>query len=648
MSYKNRILSDLPLGYWRLNEIVSFGYDDNKTNYNDITVLYNQTESSKIPDETLQYNGYVLGGSFASLLNVAPINTSLSNESYFNGARITSNTKMFIDNNYNFFNKGYENKTFGIEFWALIEDNISSKISLFKGVDDNNNNVCEIYLIEDTIYYTIYGIDYFKSIDVSFTTKKQLTSFDQKFHVFALYQDGNIKIMVNGMSDETITVSNGFIFGTSENIEIDFNIGPAPSGFSFLISDLAFYSRELSINEIRSHMSWASRDNDPKNYAQQGSAYQININNQDNMFVSKKQFSSASDYNKGKFDDGLISDASGITVLKTNSSQPFTGSWYYNFPIAQFQNFAGLDIHWETALPQSSVSSSNYISVYASYDNGNTFYQVENNKSVPFFLSTASDLASSNLLVKITIHSEDSSINIQPRIDNLFIGLYNTVSLSADGGGFIMSPYTSNTYMIKKDDLPFLSRSRNFGINFSSQEPGILNPGKAIISSESLTSYQSIEFWFRYNGSGQSILDFSDNSGVALYIDGLSNSMISNLSGGKVYINSVDQSSGSFTIVEGETYHILVTLPLSQTNSIYINGDQNDTYSPCDATYGFITIFPNSLTNTGVQNRYLSYLSTKVATINDGSTYLGSILEYSGSSTSLNGGLAVIAHDHIF
>jgi hypothetical protein len=600
MSYKNRVLSDRPLGYWRLR---SYG----------------------IWDETLTNNGSVIGGSAPLFTDVLSITSNSFSDTEISGCYMTTSSAFSINNNYNFFTKGFENSTFGIEFWLKLESNPATKTTIFSALNQSGTSIASIYVQADSIYFDLgTGV-----------TKKQVITWSNPVHVFASYKEKTIEIFVNGLSDESIKLNNTFAFIATSG---SFQVGPASTSSTYILNDLAFYSKKLSLNEIRSHMVWANRDSDPDSYVSQGSAYGFTLANKNSMFAYREIFGTKDAYDKGYYNN-LISDGSGLTFTKTTSSQVGYGEWTYNLPINEYVGFVGSDISWSTGSPEGSVTNSKYINVLASYDNGLTYQQVFNNQVVPQFLTTASSLASANLMVKVQIYSPDTSLTNQPRIDNLSIGVYKNLDIISDTGNFVISQTGTGTYNIQKDKKSILARSKNFGIVFKSQENGG-SPGKAIISS-TVNQYQSLEFWFRYNSiSGSSAIC----NGV--YIDGTTKMVKSNLpSGGKVYINGVDCTSGTKVLDTRHTYHIMVVWPSAQNSPIYLN--YNSTYSPLDSIFGYVNIYPNQLSSTQVQTRYLSYLCINSAYVYDGSTSLGSLLEYAGTSSQINGGQPIISVERV-
>jgi len=477
-------------------------------------------------------------------------------------------------------------------------------------------------------------------------------SWDKKVHIYLSYNERNIEIMADGVSDESVMIPKNDKFTMTTNTYVKYKLGPAPTGKSFTINDLAFYTYKLSKKEIDNHIYWANTDSGPDHFAQQGNAYHFDIKSRSEMIHMERRFSSSKDYDQGSYVD-LVPDNGGITIKQTTTASTLTGTWYYNFPLINTISFVGISIYWDTATSNVTTGGNKSIKVYSSYDNGTTWYEVLSNELVPFFLQNSLNNASASLLIKVQMYSPDTSLSTQPRLDNLSIKIYKTLNIAADSGGFVMTPTTGSTYMIKEHTDNLLSRHRNLGINFVNQTPGTGYPGSAVITSTNSTAYKTIEFWFKYTGTSASsaaVLDTATISGVDISISSSSNLLSSNLgANATLYINGVQQSTNSYAIVPGATYFITLVYNTSTTNPIYINGSTDGLSASPQAMYGYITMFPTALSATEVQTRYLSYLATQTAIVYDTTTTLGTILEYIGSTpTSLNGGLAVISHDHTY
>ena len=641
MSYKQVILNSDPLGYWQMTDYSEGGFYDITKNQN------NTSNSVGFSEPT-------------SFFNPPFTSSELNQQSY----PFLSVTQVAISNQYNFFKKEYSQQTAGIEFWLYMPQHFGSSITkeiMRSGeqVSSNYLTSSSIYAIEDTLFFQVYGQIYNTSTNtwnpVSYTTKKQIYSWDEKLHIFALYKEKSISLYVNGISDEQVFVDKNFDFYDISNH--NFYIGPTSSEHSFFINDLAFYERSLSLNEIRSHMFWANKDGDPDTFVKQSSAYHFNIKTNNTMIAFQKIFSKKTDYDLG-FYSNLVADKQGITISKTFDSQPASGSWLYNFPISRYDGFAGIDISWDSAYEN--FDTDRYVSISASFDGGLTFYNVQNNKPFTRFLSNASSVSSSNLLLAVNIRT-DNATNFQPRIDNLKITVYSSIDVPSDSGGFVIKPGSNATYNIAKNNTSFLQKSRNFGLVFL---PSEMN-SYATISSQNLTPYRTLEFIFGLGDTylleegtgilhsnaipgGYDLFFTPPSAGVSKKL----NSDISSLSGAKIYINGVDQTS-NFPLEIGpedrlNIYHVLVVYPSDITSSIIINGSFDGVKTPCDASYGYINLFPYQLSSIEAQNRYLSYLSTPSFQVKNENNILGSVVEYSGTYSMVNAGFPVAFNDYVY
>lgn len=655
MSYQQIVLKDDPVAYWPLTGTFTIRtYASILEQYNSYNEWLNSEptyayESGSITFEDVSINknhaAVAFGTQLPTFLDILTLNSRLFSDTANNGCKINDNSVISIFDLYSFFDKNYEGGVFGAEFWVLFPEAPDTKTNLFSVVN-GSTTIVEAYAQNDFIYFTL------NTNSGSYTTKKRIMSWDKKVHVYLSYSERKLEILVNGESDESVLIPANDKFTMVTNLYVKYKLGPAASGKSFVINDVALYTYKLSIKEIKNHIFWASTDSAPDHFAQQGNAYHFDIKSRNEMIHSQKQFSSKNDYDQGSYVD-LIPDATGLTFKKTISPGTLTGTWYYNFPIVQNINFAGISIYWETGSSRTGAGGDKDVRVYSSYDHGTTWYEVLSNDLVPFFLSNSLNNPNASLLIKVQMYSSDTSTDTQPRLDNLSIKLYKTLNISADSGGFIMTPTSGSTYMIKEHTDNLLSRHRNLGISFNNQTPGTGQPGSAVITSSNSMPYKTIEFWFKYTGTDSSVaavLDTATIAGVDLSINYGTNLLTNNLgTNGTLYINGVQQITNSYTIVPGATYFITVVYNQSTTNPIYINGSTDGSVASPQAMYGYITMFPSSLSATEVQTRYLSYLATQTAVVYDSSTTLGTILEYIGSTpTSLNGGLAVISHDHTY
>jgi hypothetical protein len=467
-----------------------------------------------------------------------------------------------------------------------------------------------------------------------------------------------MSIYVNGLIDEFITIPADYQFYADTSSY--FAVGPTLSDGYFTINGLAFYDRSLSSSEINNHMVWAHKDSNPINYSNETNVSHFSFDNNTGKTLFSKEFSNSSLYNQGIFSN-VITDKTGITLSQTNIATSITGTWIYSLSVATYENFAGVELSWDTGAYNDIYYNSvitRYAKVSVSYDNGVTYSDVTNGKTFPYFLSNFGLSFSVNCLIKVTLYSADTSLTLQPRIDNLNIKVYSNISEISDSGLFQFFPGSSVSYTIKGDNSNILSRSKNLGINFSAQDPGS-QPGYAVISSVDQSTYQTIEFWFSYNGTGSAVLD-SNTGSTDLYIDNF-NVLQNSISGSKLYVNGIDRSSTPITLTDGEIYHIVIVYPSLKSTNVLINTSSDGTHVNSEATYGYISLYPYALSISQIQSRYLSFISVSTDIVNDGIYYsqntivysgssinsIGAFSEYSGTNSQINNGKPITYHTHI-
>ena len=644
MSYQYRVLADAPVGYWRLNKYVVSTYDDAELTYDEPGYLYNQVLSNRLYDETVTMNqGFVSHGSSAIFLDVLPLTTSSSNQD-FAGCKVTDSTALKIrnrPNKYKMFYSGTENLSFSMEFWLCFDDAPTTKTSIIT-VKTLSETSAEVYAKGDKLYFTVWdGL-------TSYTAYKQVLRWDSQMHVAVSFNGRKIQVTVNAISGETVNLPSSFIFAlpNTSSMDVDYQIGPAPTGNKYVINDLAFYDYTLSENLIKNHMIWASNDSKPIDYVKETSGYFFDIEDSELMFDFKKDFFQESDYQEG-LSDNLVANSTGLTIQQASPGVSSTGTWTYQVPTSTYAKVYGAKISWNSGSSEDSLNSPNeYVKVELSYDNGNTWKQVKNGYPAVHF-DDDSTIIYPNLMVKVTIKSSDTSARYQPRLDNLMIGVYKDLSIFSDMGAFLLSPkqgsYIGDTYSIKSNQLNIMSRSKNFGIKLD-QVDG--KDSVAVITPQPQSpGYQTLEFWFRNDGGSTSSIQYIlDTVGqdALLYMDTESGG-INHFGLQAAYVNGLNIDSSSKAIIEGEIYHIVCVFDGVLNSSLYL-GNNKDLEGPCRATYGFIALYPNAFSQADAQDRYLSYLTSKTATLGAGENSIGSIAEYSGGSTAFNEGQPIFAY----
>lgn len=349
----------------------------------------------------------------------------------------------------------------------------------------------------------------------------------------------------------------------------------------------------------------------------------------------------------GQLDNNTITFANSMAISQI-------GTWTYTVPSSQLSKIVGSRVTWDSGTSDNSVVSTlKNVTVESSIDKGLTWSKVTNGYPATKF-ADSSLAVYPDTMFRTTISCSDSSLKYLPRFDNALVVLYKNLSVISDDGAFFLSPrqgsYIGDTYSIRKNSFNILARSSNFGININ-QVSGS-NSVATIKSSDIGGAYQTLEFWFRYDGVSTSATQFvMDTQGMTGYINiDPSGGFCSQTGLSNVYINGVDLSTGR-VLTKGESYHFVCIFPMLTKATIYLGGDQGLNYFSY-GTYGFISLFPGVFSQIDAQNRYLNFLSANTSRVNytqsigGASNVIGTISEYAGSSTSFNAGNAILAYKH--
>lgn len=358
-----------------------------------------------------------------------------------------------------------------------------------------------------------------------------------------------------------------------------------------------------------------------------------------NISILNKKQKPSKYQNFGSPDEVFISFLNNLNVSQL-------GTWTYSIPSSQFNEIVGARVYWDSG-SSDNTSSSQYVTLEASYDYGDTWSVIKNGSSI-LQLSDNYSSVYSDTIIRASLYTNNSSLLNLVRLDNLSVGFYKNLTMLSDSGNFILEPrkgtYVSDTFSVRKNFFNILARSDNFGIKLSKTN-GNSSIAK-IYSSGNSKSYQSIEFWYRLDSLGvdpiQVILDITDQN-ASLYLDPTT-SILYQFGFSNVYINGVALSSGR-SITKSEMYHIVCVLNSPLNSSVYLGGDQalnNHSYG----TYGFITMYDYAVSQPYSSSRYFSYISSnssQVALV--GSTnMIGSLSEYSASGSGFNSGKPLLTY----
>lgn len=137
-----------------------------------------------------------------------------------------------INNYYSWFDPGFEDSTFTIEFW--VEEEKLVNFGLFM---ENFNGQCigGMTKINDDIIFVLG----------SNMCVKNIKNVKDRIHVYATYSQNIMQLYVNGVPGQELNLGKDFRFQDCVYKFIASNI-----------HDVAFYSRKISDNEIKAHLSW--------------------------------------------------------------------------------------------------------------------------------------------------------------------------------------------------------------------------------------------------------------------------------------------------------------------------------------------------------------------------------------------------------
>ena len=300
MSYQDRVIRDNPVGFWILDSSPAMGYDYSAGYFSSGV----RTTNAATTGAGVIYN------------DVLPICTGGTN-----GARIssTSTSKITITNNYECFYKNTENETLSIEFWLnFVNIPVSSTImSIGTSISFSfSDNIAKLTLTDST--------------STTYNAYLNVEDYDSQLHVVVAYTKKSIFFYINGIKSTVINFTGNFAETASHNIVF----GPATLTDYFIIDCIAVYDYVLILDDIASHIIWATSNSNPQKYtiAQQGGVY--DASDEDGLYINKYIYSNGNDWSNGYLNNCIV-EGNSLTVKKIkalsayNTSQSLTPSIGY-------------------------------------------------------------------------------------------------------------------------------------------------------------------------------------------------------------------------------------------------------------------------------------------------------------------------------
>jgi len=519
MSYYHNVLKDLPLGFWKLDEVVgSVAYDSSGCGNNGSYV--GNILNTSIP--------IVSGGSSA---------TKITNTNYLE----FSITKDFSGlNGVGGFGTGKtSDNDFSLEIWfhpkslttltPILAD--SSGIGVYW---DNGNIVFK--LEQEQIEYSV-------------------PNPSRSLHVVAIYSVKSMSLYLNGnlVANKSISKIN------FTNESLSFNCGPAPINKYFIVDAPAIYRYSLSPNQILNHYN-NFISNTESNIVLPDSGEIFKASEMYQNINTTVSFPALLDWQYHVDDNILYREYTNSLYLSPSSSY---GEFIKVISLPHWKNFVSSKLE---------ILASDGVSVYISTDNQSTWQECENGKALPGFSQGSDFLNKKVIAIKVTFESDDSEKYV-PELYYIKIHFYDEKKLLAHGGGSIISVEQPNL----GDSWEISISNTNSNILLREKDNGI-TPDNSVFYINTLKDINYLEMIFCPKSLSSGYLFYNKTDGVESSLYWATNGTITKTNISNLYVNGQDitsQNNISNYLYVDEPNYILIKSSSEMTGQIWINGKQD-------------------------------------------------------------------------
>jgi hypothetical protein len=526
---------------------------DNGVSYSALTGLPIHDYSGNLND------GYAIGASGKNIMPLIP--------GGIRGTEVLDTTRIHLIAP-GIATKDYADNSFSIELWVRPPKVSNSKVSILA---DSSNNVGLFWQDGDIIFQVGSSLIRYK------------VSNNKAHHVVGTFSGKSIGLFIDGALVDSLSLS-AFKFSNSE---VDFIIGPATTGDTFIVDSAAFYRYDMSLNKVINHFIEGSSEIPYSQivYPENGELFSLNHEKIRSQF--RINYPIIKPWNEIATADVLLaSDDSYITFAKTDSAAT-----------------ASFSFEEEILIP----SSLDIISSQLSYDDDIENIVVEvripdqpwvvckNNSPLPYY-NKNDNMFSQLLFLKVTISSSDTRTDL-PRLKSLSIDMFANKDYYADNSSSIVS--SASDYSLSRFNKNILSYDKNNGLS-------MIDGGGFDITTS--LSPRSIEMIFYPDGL-ENVL-FSSNSKIFGWDDlgAIERSGIS-----AVYLNGVDITAETnildFVSI-GSPHHLVLVFSSAATSNIKINTNQDSTVYGMANSYSNIALYESALTLGDVLTHYAIYTGT--------------------------------------
>ena len=590
MSYSNLVLQDYPLAFYHLDEVASgstSSYTILKNKYATYQDVKNSVSSysalSGLPIYDTSGNsndGFAIGASSKVLMPLVAGGVR--------GTEILSSTTISFNTN-GIATKYYADNSFTIEFWLKPCKPSSSKINL---VGDLNTGIGLFYQNGDIILSN--GID----------IVRYKIPFTKVCYVIGVITNKYLSLYIDGIFVNSVSITNYFKF---TNDSCQFNAGPAPTGDTFMIDDVAFYRYELSQSQIIKHYNEGIQEIPASQIVGFDSGYLFTLNHSSISSVYSYSYPKNKSWSQLVGNNAITSsDQSYVTFQKTIDAGTASFSFTDEIIIPSSLGVTTSQISYEPDISNILIEASN---------DGVTWKTCYNNSPIPFF--NKNDNSITNILhLRVTMSSSDTRTDL-PILKNIYIDFFKNKDFYSDNSSYKI--YSDKDYGLGRYNSRILSYDQYNGIKPYNGYKLLCNIDKPI---------KTIELIYSTDGLKNTL--FSTNNASYSWND---SGVISKSGISAVYINNIDVTSATniFSVLSLNTPNHVVFVLNSNASSLIFNSNQDGTSYGANDLYNNIALYSTAFSSSQVNTHFLLYTNNLVSSIT------GQSISISESSANLLG-----------
>jgi hypothetical protein len=610
MSYKNTVLADYPIAYWKLDETAISAIND----YSELLEVYDSYSEVESLLPSYNYLLYPVANDYSGYNNNAIYNGAPENGllTLIPGNFVSSkvNNQQHV---YYFATKDYTGTTapggfatvytsdndFTLEGWIYPSFTTNNKTAIFADTTENIG----IFYQNGNITFAV------DSNEVTYT----VPYLKKVLYIVATYTGDAISLYIDGKLVINKTISS-FTF---TNTSLSLKSGPTLSANDyFLVNSFAIYRYALNATQIESHYNAAQIIPSIQIAApDQGKIFEIYDTNIATQFkysypANKPWVNFLNEdlyYNENE-------DALEILQTETSTSKTVVIDEFITIPLGPDMDSS--KIEWD---------GSNGITVHTSLD-GTTYTQCTNNMPIPGY--KLNSFSSNRILyLRITMTTADASKYL-PRLDSLSITFYNNqLVYSSNSPSYIYtlegeSNVSNYDIAFGNKIYPILSRDDRNGIKMAQDSGFNLITNKLI---------KTIEFFYTPDALTDSKLvsSLADTTYFASNYSWRNTGTISKTNISAIYVNGLNKTSKTAVadvFKAKELHHVVIVFSDPISDEIRFN---HSLYGSVPALYQNITLYETQFNSTKAVQHYNLYTGDSATVLNDSSlTMTENAVEY--------------------